>query len=202
MIKVLLAEDMHLIRGALVALIGMEPDMEVVGQVATGEDAVARAAELRPEVVVLDIQMPGRLDGLAAAVEIHAGAPGCGLLMLTSHGRAETLRRALAAGARGFVLKDAPPEQLADAIRRVAAGETVVDPALAAAALTARPNPLTPRETELLRMAQDGADPAEIAARCFLGKGTVRNYLGAIVTKLDARNRLDAVRIAVDNGWL
>ncbi|MGW6914351.1 response regulator transcription factor [Kitasatospora sp. NPDC054939] len=202
MIRVLLAEDMHLIRGALVALIGMEDDMQVVGEVSTGEDAVARACELRPDVVVLDIQMPGRLDGLAAAEEIHAEAPECGLLMLTSYGRAEMLRRALAAGARGFVLKDAPPDRLAEAIRRVAAGETVVDPALAASAITARPNPLTAREADVLRMAGEGADVAEIAAACFLSRGTVRNYLGAVVTKLDARNRLDAVRIAVDNGWI
>ncbi|MFF5211157.1 response regulator [Streptosporangium sp. NPDC000396] len=202
MISVLLAEDMHLIRGALVALIELEDDMRVVGEVATGEEAVTRGLELRPEVVVLDIQMPGRLDGLAAAEELRARAPECGLLMLTSTGKTETLRRALAAGARGFMLKDAPPARLAEAIRRVAAGETVVDPSLAAAAITGRPNPLSPREAEVLRRAGEGADLAEIAAELFLSKGTVRNYLGAIVTKLDARNRLDAVRIAAENGWI
>ncbi|WP_066941425.1 response regulator transcription factor [Microtetraspora fusca] len=202
MINVLLAEDMHLIRGALAALIELEDDMRVVGEVATGEEAVARGLELRPEVVVLDIQMPGRLDGIAAAEELRARAPECALLMLTSAGRTETLRRALAAGARGFMLKDAPPARLAEAIRRVAAGESVIDPSLAAAAITERPNPLTPREAEVLRRAGEGADLAEIAAGLFLSKGTVRNYLGAIVTKLDARNRLDAVRIAAENGWI
>ncbi|WP_067137112.1 response regulator transcription factor [Microtetraspora malaysiensis] len=202
MINVLLAEDMHLIRGALAALIELEDDMRVVGEVATGEEAVARGVELRPEVVVLDIQMPGRLDGIAAAEEFRARAPECALLMLTSAGRTETLRRALAAGARGFMVKDAPPARLAEAIRRVAAGESVIDPSLAAAAITERPNPLTPREAAVLRRAGEGADLAEIAAGLFLSKGTVRNYLGAIVTKLDARNRLDAVRIAAENGWI
>ncbi|MFF3665931.1 response regulator transcription factor [Microtetraspora malaysiensis] len=202
MINVLLAEDMHLIRGALAALIELEDDMRVVGEVATGEEAVARGVELRPEVVVLDIQMPGRLDGIAAAEELRARAPECALLMLTSAGRTETLRRALAAGARGFMVKDAPPARLAEAIRRVAAGESVIDPSLAAAAITERPNPLAPREAEVLRRAGEGADLAEIAAGLFLSKGTVRNYLGAIVTKLDARNRLDAVRIAAENGWI
>ncbi|WP_433348657.1 response regulator [Microtetraspora malaysiensis] len=202
MINVLLAEDMHLIRGALAALIELEDDMRVVGEVATGEEAVARGVELRPEVVVLDIQMPGRLDGIAAAEELRARAPECALLMLTSAGRTETLRRALAAGARGFMVKDAPPARLAEAIRRVASGESVIDPSLAAAAITERPNPLTPREAAVLRRAGEGADLAEIAAGLFLSKGTVRNYLGAIVTKLDARNRLDAVRIAAENGWI
>lgn len=201
-IKVLLAEDMHLIRGALAALIDLEDDMRVVGQVSTGDDAVARGVELRPDVAVLDVRMPGRLDGLGAAQELRERVPQCALLMLTSVGRAETLRRSLAAGARGFMLKDAPPARLAEAIRRVAAGETVVDPDLAAAAITGPSNPLSPREAEVLRKAGEGADLKEIAAELFLSKGTVRNYLGAIVTKLDARNRLDAVRIAAENGWI
>ncbi|WP_456299231.1 response regulator transcription factor [Micromonospora coriariae] len=198
----LLAEDMHLIRGALAALIALEADMHVAGEVATGEAAVALAIEVRPEVVVLDIQMPGRLDGLDAARELRERAPECGLLMLTSAGNPDLLRRALAIGARGFMVKDAPPVRLAEAIRRVAAGETVVDPDLAAAAIAGRPNPLSPREAEVLRRAGEGADLAEIAAEFFLSKGTVRNYLGAIVTKLAARNRLDAVRIAVEKGWI
>ncbi|SCF01949.1 two component transcriptional regulator, LuxR family [Micromonospora coriariae] len=202
MIRVLLAEDMHLIRGALAALIALEADMHVAGEVATGEAAVALAIEVRPEVVVLDIQMPGRLDGLDAARELRERAPECGLLMLTSAGNPDLLRRALAIGARGFMVKDAPPVRLAEAIRRVAAGETVVDPDLAAAAIAGRPNPLSPREAEVLRRAGEGADLAEIAAEFFLSKGTVRNYLGAIVTKLAARNRLDAVRIAVEKGWI
>ncbi|TWJ28589.1 two component transcriptional regulator, LuxR family [Micromonospora sagamiensis] len=202
MIRVLVAEDMHLIGGALAALIELEEDMRVAGRVATGEEAVASAVELRPEVVVLDIHMPGRLDGLDAARELRERAPECGLLMLTSMGTPESLRRALAIGARGFMVKDAPPTRLAEAIRRVAAGETVVDPDLAAAAITGRPNPLSRREAQVLRRAGEGAELAEIAAEFFLSKGTVRNYLGAIVTKLAARNRLDAVRIAAENGWI
>ncbi|MEV4094593.1 response regulator transcription factor [Streptosporangium saharense] len=193
---------MHLIRGALAALIELEDDMRVVGEVATGREAVTLGLELRPEVVVLDIQLPGELDGLDAAGELRERAPECGLLMLTSAGRPETLRRALEIGAHGFMLKDAPPARLAEAIRRVYAGETVVDPGLAAAAITGRPNPLSPREAEVLRRAGEGADLAEIATELFLSRGTVRNYLGAIVTKLDARNRLDAVRIAAENGWI
>jgi len=151
---------------------------------------------------VLDIQMPGGLDGLAVAERLGAELPACRVLVLTSLGRPELLRRALSAKVPGFMLKDAPPARLAEAIRRVAAGEQVIDPRLAAAALTARPNPLTPREADVLRMAGEGADLGEIAGSLFLSKGTVRNYLGAIVTKLDARNRLDAVRIAVDNEWI
>jgi two-component system, NarL family, response regulator DesR len=201
-ISVLLAEDMHLIRGALVALLNLEPDMRVVGEVATGEEAVAQALASSPDVVVLDIQMPGRLDGLAAAEELRAGAPQSAVLMLTSIGRPELLRRSLQAGARGFLLKDASPDRLTDAIRRVAAGETVVDAGLAAATIAGPVNPLAAREVEVLRMAGDGADLAEIAAALFLSKGMVRNYLGTIVTKLGARNRLDAVRIAIEHGWI
>ncbi|WP_017592837.1 response regulator transcription factor [Nocardiopsis potens] len=201
MIRVLLAEDMHMIRGALVALIAGEPDIEVVADVSSGDGAVAAAAEHRPDVAVLDVQMPG-VDGLAAAGMILDRLPGCRILILTQLGRPELLRRALAAKVRGFMLKDAPPAELAGAIRRVAAGERVIDPNLAAAAIEARENPLTDREAEVLRLAGEGDDLAEIAARLHLAKGTVRNYLGAVVTKLGARNRLDAVRIAAEAGWL
>ncbi|MCP2328283.1 two-component system response regulator DesR [Hamadaea flava] len=202
MIKVLLVEDMHLIRGALAALIALEPDLAVAGQVATGEEAVSLARVVRPDVALLDIRLPGRWDGLDTAEQLREWVPECALLMLTSAGRPETLRRALEIGARGFMLKDAEPARLAEAIRRVAVGETVVDPGLAAAAIVQRPNPLTAREVEVLRRAGEGADLADIAAEFFLSKGTVRNYLGAIVTKLGARNRLDAVRIAADNSWI
>ncbi|MEU6746059.1 response regulator transcription factor [Spirillospora sp. NPDC046719] len=201
MIRVLLAEDMELIRGALVALLGLESDLAVVAEAASGDAAVALALAHRPDVAVLDVRMPGG-DGLAATALLAERLPECRVLILTSLDRPETLRKALAAGARGFMLKDEPPAKLADTIRRVAAGEHVLDPRLAAEALTKRPNPLTDREAHVLRLAADGADPAEIASALHLSKGTVRNYLGVIVTKLDARNRLDAVRIATEAGWL
>ena len=201
MINVLVAEDMHLVRGALIALLEREDDLAVVAEVGHGDRIVPAALEHRPDVAVLDVGMPG-LDGLEAAGRIAAELPGCRVLMVTGSATPETLRRALAAGAAGFMVKDAPPRELADAIRRVAAGERVVDQGLAARALTAPENPLTERELDVLRMAASGAEPAEIAATLHLSRGTVRNYLGAIVTKLGARNRLDAVRIAADAGWL
>ncbi|GAA3204675.1 response regulator transcription factor [Nonomuraea helvata] len=201
MIRVLLAEDMHLIRGALASLLRLEPDIEVVSEVPSGDAVVPAALEHRPDVAVLDVQMPV-MDGIEAAAELGRRLPGCRVLMLTQLGRPEVLRRALAARVGGFMLKDAPPADLAAAVRRVHAGETVIDPALAAATITARENPLSPREVDVLRLAAGGDDLAEIAAALHLTKGTVRNYLGAIVTKLDARNRLDAVRIATEAGWL
>ncbi|MFI7642605.1 DNA-binding response regulator [Nonomuraea sp. NPDC049400] len=201
MIRVLLAEDMHLIRGALASLLRLEPDIEVVAEVPSGDAVVPAALEHRPDVAVLDVQMPG-MDGIDAAAELGRLLPGCRVLMLTQLGRPEVLRRAFAARVGGFMLKDAPPADLAAAVRRVNAGETVVDPALAAATITARENPLSPREVDVLRLAAGGDDLAEIAAALHLTKGTVRNYLGAIVTKIDARNRLDAVRIATEAGWL
>jgi two-component system response regulator DesR len=200
-IRILLAEDMHMIRGALAALLGLEPDMEVVAEVADGDAVVPAALAHRPTVAVLDLHMPGA-DGLSAARDLNTALPGCRVLILTALGRPEALRSALAARVGGFMLKDAPPDRLADAVRRVAAGEHVIDPGLAAAALTARQNPLTPRETDVLRLAADGAEPGEIARTLHLSPGTVRNYLGAAVTKLDARNRLDAVRIAREQDWL
>lgn len=201
MIRVLLAEDMHMIRGALVALLDMEPDIEVVADVSSGDAVVPAALEHRPDVAVLDVQMPG-IDGIEAAAEILAQLPECRTLILTQLGRPEVLRKALAAKALGFMLKDAPPAELAGAIRRVAAGERVIDPNLAMATIEARENPLTDREVEVLRLAGEGDELSEIASRLHLARGTVRNYLGAIVTKLDARNRLDAVRIATEAGWL
>lgn len=201
MIRVLLAEDMHMIRGALRALLGMEPDIEVVADVCTGDDVLPAALEHRPDVAVLDVQMPG-MDGIDAAARVLGRVPGCRTLILTQLARPEVLRRALVAGASGFMLKDAPPAELAQAIRRVAAGERVVDPDLAVAAIGTRESPLTEREAEVLRLAGEGDELKEIAARLHLARGTVRNYLGTVVTKLDARNRLDAVRIATEAGWL
>lgn len=201
MIRVLLAEDMHMIRGALRALLGMEPDIEVVADVCTGDDVLPAALEHRPDVAVLDVQMPG-MDGIDAAARVLGRVPECRTLILTQLARPEVLRRALVAGASGFMLKDAPPAELAQAIRRVAAGERVVDPDLAVAAIGTRESPLTEREAEVLRLAGEGDELKEIAARLHLARGTVRNYLGTVVTKLDARNRLDAVRIATEAGWL
>lgn len=201
MIRVLLAEDMHLVRGALVALLEREDDLAVVAEVGDGTGIVAAVREHRPDVAVLDVGMPG-VDGVEAAGRIAREAPGCRVLMVTGAATSDALRRALAAGAAGFMVKDAPPRELADAIRRVAAGARVIDQALAARALTEPVNPLTERELDVLRLAASGAEPAEIADRLYLSRGTVRNYLGAIVAKLGARNRLDAVRIAADAGWL
>ncbi|WP_329123481.1 response regulator transcription factor [Streptomyces sp. NBC_01353] len=201
MIRILLAEDMHLIRGALVALLGLEDDMEVVAEVARGDAVVPAALAHRPTVAVLDLEMPGA-DGLSAARELSVALPECRIMILTALGRPEALRSALAARVGGFMLKDAPPDQLAAAIRRVAAGEHVIDPKLAAAALTAKESPLTPRETDVLRLAATGSELDRIARELHLTQGTVRNYLGAAVTKLGARNRLDAVRIAREEGWL
>ncbi|MEW1905026.1 response regulator transcription factor [Streptomyces sp. NPDC086147] len=201
MIRVLLAEDMHMIRGALAALLSLEADMEVVVEVARGDAVVPAALAHRPTVAVLDLEMPGG-DGLSAARDLLVSLPECRVMILTGLGRPEALRSALAARVGGFVLKDAPPDQLAAAIRRVAAGEHVIDHRLAAAALTAGKNPLTARETDVLRLAAAGAGLDQIAGELHLSQDTVRNYLGAAVVKLDARNRLDAVRIAREQGWL
>lgn len=201
MIRILLAEDMHMIRGALAALLGLEADMEVVAEVDRGDAVVSAALAHRPTVAVLDLEMPGA-DGLSAARDLSVALPECRVMILTGLSRPEALRSALAARVGGFMLKNVPSDQLAAAIRRVAAGEHVIDPALAVAALTAEESPLTPRETDVLRLAATGAELGHIARELHLTQGTVRNYLGAAVTKLDARNRLDAVRIAREQGWL
>ncbi|MFB9525864.1 response regulator transcription factor [Nonomuraea roseola] len=202
MIRVLLAEDQHVIRGALVALLGLEHDLEVVAAVESGDEVVAAALAHRPDVAVLDIDMPGAIDGLEAAGELRTRLPGCRTLMLTAYGKPGHLRRALDAQVDGFVLKTVPPEELAAAIRKVAAGERVLDPSLAVTAWDLADNPLTPREADVLCMAADGAEATEIATRLFLSAGTVRNYLTAIVAKLNARNRTDAARIAREAGWI
>ncbi|MFF0308951.1 response regulator [Streptosporangium sp. NPDC004379] len=202
MIRVLLAEDQHIIRGALAALLGLEPDLEIVAAVDSGDAALSAALVHRPDVAVLDIDMPGALDGLAAAAELRERLPGCRTLMLTRHGKPGHLRRALGAQVDGFLLKTAPPEDLVAGIRAVMAGRRVLDPSLAVTAWNLADNPLTPQEADVLRLAASGADAAEIATRLFLGAGTVRNYLTAIVAKLNARNRTDAVRIATEAGWI
>ncbi|HEV7979587.1 response regulator transcription factor [Amycolatopsis sp.] len=201
MIKVLVAEDMHIVRGALVALLQLESDIEVVAEVANGDEVLAAARRSKPDVAVIDIDMPHK-DGLTAAAELHEQLPECRTLILTSLGSPGTLRRALAAKVGGFLLKDAPAEKLANAVRGVAAGRRVVDGDLAMAAWDTADCPLTTREIEVLRMTADGADPVEIAAELYLSAGTVRNYLTTIVSKSGARNRFDAVRIAREAGWI
>ncbi|WP_372664943.1 response regulator [Amycolatopsis kentuckyensis] len=200
-IRLLLADDQELVRQALCALLALEDDFEVVASVGRGDEVVGAAREHRPDVALLDIEMPG-LDGLSAAAVLAAQVPDCRVVMLTTFGRAGYLRRAMDAGAAGFVVKDAPADVLADAIRRVRAGERVVDPALAVATLAAGESPLTARERDVLVTARTGATIAEIASRLYLSEGTVRNYVSAAITKTGARNRVEAVRIADERGWL
>jgi two-component system response regulator DesR len=200
-IRLLLADDQVLVRQALCALLALEDDFEVVASVGRGDEVVDAARAHRPDVALLDIEMPG-LDGLAAAAVLAAQVPDCRVVMLTTFGRAGYLRRAMEAGAAGFVVKDAPADVLADAIRRVHGGERVVDPALAVATLAAGESPLTARERDVLITARTGATVAEIASRLYLSEGTVRNYVSAAITKTGARNRVEAVRIADERGWL
>ncbi|TYK53259.1 response regulator transcription factor [Actinomadura decatromicini] len=201
MIKVLLADDHHVVRSALAGLLGLEPDLTVVAEVDRGDEVQAAARSAGPDVAVLDVDMPG-LDGLAAAAALRAELPEVATLVLTGHGKPGHLRRALTAGVRGFLLKTAPPEELAAGIRAVAAGDRVLDPKLALTAWDSADNPLTPRETDVLRLAAEGAEATEIAERLHLSAGTVRNHLTAVVAKLNARNRTDAARIAGEAGWL
>ena len=200
-IRLLLADDQELVRTALGALLELEDDFEVVVSVGRGDQVLAAAREFRPDVALLDIEMPG-IDGLAAAALLHAKAPACRVVILTTFGRAGFLRRAMEAGAMGFVVKDAPAATLASAIRRVMGGERVVDATLAAATLAAGESPLTPRERDVLSVARSGATVAEIATKLYLSEGTVRNYLSTAISKTAARNRLDALRIADERGWL
>jgi two-component system, NarL family, response regulator DesR len=200
-IRVLLAEDQDLVRGAMVALLSLEPDIEVVAEVDRGDEVLAAALESQPDVALLDIEMPGS-DGITAAGELRRRLPGCRVLILTTFGRPGYMRRALGGGASGFMLKDAPARELAVAIRRTAAGERVVDPQLAVQALSEGDSPLSAREAEVLAATADGSGAAEVARRLFLSEGTVRNHLSAAIQKLNARNRMDAARIARDKGWL
>ncbi len=201
MIRVLLADDQALVRGALAAMLGLEHDIEVVAQVGSGDEVGPAADRTRPDVALLDVQMPG-LDGLAAAQRLTAALPSCRVIILTTFGRPGYLARAMRAGAVGFVVKDAPPEQLADAVRRVHAGLRVVDPTLAAESLSGGASPLTERERDVLVAAADGATVADVAARLHLSEGTVRNHLSAAIGKTEARTRAEAVRIADQRGWL
>ncbi len=190
-----------MLRGAIALLLGLEDDMEVVAQVGAGDEIVAAALAQRPDVALLDIELPG-CSGLDAAAALRKECPDCRVLILTTFGRPGYLRRAMDAGAAGFLVKDGPVEELAAAIRRVLAGETVVDPALAAAALSAGPNPLTARECDVLKAAADGSTVADIAAKVHLSESTVRNYLSSAIGKTGTRNRMEAVREARQQGWL
>jgi len=201
MIRVLLAEDQELVRGAMAALLSLEPDIEVVAEVGRGDAVLPAALDAQPHVALLDIEMPGG-DGISAAAQLRARQPGCRVLILTTFGRPGYLRRAMAAGASGFMLKDAPASELAVAIRRTVAGERVVDPQLAAQALTEGDTPLSSRETEVLAASADGSSVALVAKRLFLSEGTVRNHLSAAIQKLNASNRAEAARIAEEKGWL
>jgi two-component system response regulator DesR len=200
-IKVLIAEDQHLIRGALVALLSLEHDMQVVAELDRGDTVVATALDRRPDVAVLDIDLPG-LDGLTAADRLHQSLPECRTLVLTGLSQPGNLLRALQAHVRGFIVKDAPAATLADGIRRVAAGGRVIDPDLIAAALETGASPLTAREADVLRAAESGVPTDQIAKQLALSPATVRNYLSNAISKVGARNRIDAIRIARNAGWL
>ncbi|MCX5597216.1 response regulator transcription factor [Streptomyces phaeochromogenes] len=199
MIRLIIAEDVPMLRGALVALMELEQDLSVVAEVGNGNDILPTALEHRPDIAVIDIDLPGT-DGLTAAAKLRSCLPSCRVLIITSLGNPAALRRALAAQVDGYVLKDALPSELAQAIRKVAAGQRVIDPQLALMAWDGPAQQLTPREVDVLRLAAAGEDVRVIAKELHLSIGTVRNYLTTIVHKLGARNRVDAVRIARDNG--
>lgn len=201
MIRLLLADDQALVRGALAALLSLESDLEVVAEVGRGDEVVEAARRARPDVALLDVEMPG-IDGLAATAALRAALPSCKVLVVTTFGRPGYLRRAMAAGASGFVVKDTPARQLADAVRRVAAGLRVVDPGLAAESLAAGDSTLTAREADVLRAARDGGTIADLAAALALSEGTVRNHLSSAIGKTGARTRAEAVRLADESGWL
>jgi two-component system response regulator DesR len=200
-IRLLLADDQALVRGALSALLGLERDLEVVAEVSSGDQVVAAVRQHRPDVALLDVEMPG-LDGIEATAALLKEFPDVRVLIVTTFGRPGFLRRAMQAGASGFVVKDTPAAQLADAVRRVHAGLRVVDPVLATESLFAGESPLTARETEVLRAARGGSAVSGIAKELFLSEGTVRNHLSAAIGKTGAANRTEAVTIAEGNGWL
>lgn len=201
MIRVLLAEDQAMMRGALAVLLDLEPDLDVVGQVADGAEIVPTARSVRPDVALLDIELP-HVSGLDAAAALTAELPSCRVVMLTTFSRPGYLQRAMAAGAHGFLIKDGPADGLADSIRRVVAGHTVIDPELARVALRAPASPLTGRERDVLAAAENGATVGDIAGRLFLSESTVRNYLSAAIGKTGTRNRTEAALHARGQGWL
>ena len=200
-VRVLLAEDQAMVRGALSALLSLEEDIDIVAEAARGDEVLSAALDTLPDVALLDIEMPGG-DGLEAASVLRGRLPSCRVVILTTFGRSGYLRRAMESGAVGFLLKDAPASELAKAIHRVMEGERVVDPALAAAALSDGDNPLTEREREVLAASEGGATIEDIAARLYLSEGTVRNYLSTAIKKLGTRNRVEAARLAEEKGWL
>jgi two-component system response regulator DesR len=200
-VRVLLAEDQAMVRGALSALLSLEEDIEIVAEASRGDEVLPAALDTFPDVALLDIEMPGG-EGLSAAVQLKERLPACRVIILTTFGRAGYLKRAMEAGALGFLLKDAPASELASAIRRVMQGERVVDPDLAASALSEGVNPLTDRERDVLSASADGATIGDVAARLYLSEGTVRNYLSTAIKKLGTRNRVEAARLAERKGWL
>jgi len=201
MIRVLIAEDQAMVRGALASLLALEGDIEVVAEVGRGDEVLAAALAHDPDVALLDIEMPGE-DGISAGARLRLNLPRTRTLILTTFGRPGYLRRAIESGASGFVLKDAPAGQLADAVREVHAGRRVIDPGLAAAAIADGVSPLTERERDVLEAAAEHGTAAEIAGHLFLAEGTVRNYLSVAIRKVGARNRGEAIDIARDKGWL
>ncbi len=201
MIRLLLADDQALVRGALAALLDLESDLEVVAEVSRGDEVVSAAVAGQADVALLDIEMPG-MDGIAATAALRRALPSCRVLIVTTFGRPGYLRRAIEAGASGFVVKDTPARQLAEAVRRVHAGLRVLDPALAEESLVSGASPLTARETEVLRAARGGDTVADVAAVLHLSEGTVRNHLSSAIGKTGARNRAEAVKLAEDRGWL
>jgi two-component system, NarL family, response regulator DesR len=200
-VRVLLAEDQAMVRGAIAALLALEEDIEIVAEASRGDEVVALALEAGPDVALLDVEMPGG-DGLDAAAALREKLPSCRVIILTTFGRAGYLKRAMENGASGFLLKDAPSSELAKAIHSVMRGERVVDPDLAALALSAGDNPLTEREREVLAASEGGATIEDVAARLYLSEGTVRNYLSSAIKKLGTRNRVEAARLAQRRGWL
>jgi two-component system response regulator DesR len=200
-IRVLVAEDQAMVRGALVALLGLEGDIEIVAEAARGDEVLPAALDARPDVALVDIEMPGG-DGLSVAAALKERLPSCRAIILTTFGRTGYLRRAMESGAAGFLLKDAPAPELAAAIRRVMQGDRVVDPALAVSALSERDSPLTDRERDVLAASANGATIRDVAAQLYLSEGTVRNYLSTAIQKLGVRNRVEAARLAERKGWL
>lgn len=201
MITVMLADDQSLVRGALAALLGMEPDLDVVAEAGRGDEVVQTALDTRPDVVLMDVDMPG-MDGLTATAQLLDALPSTRVLIVTTFGRPGFLRRVMQSGAHGFIVKDTPASDLAEAVRRVHAGLRVVDPALAADSLVFGDSPLTPREAEVLQAAADGATVAVVAKRVHLSEGTVRNHLSAAMDKTSTGTRAEPVRAAVGKGWI